>query len=139
MHTFTHSEIRKEGKKKKQKTKKFFQYQGTTTHVMLHSFSKFEKFRLNASILLWLAADACSQDRCSVNRLVHCVTEIFFLSFQFSSIVFFAIVNAISNGTVSLTDGSTSERSPRRHREGDIGMLLPKYKDNFEVIFSQKR
>ena len=78
IHSLTLKYVKRE---KKQKTKKFFQYQGTTTHVMLHSFSKFEKFRLNASILLWLAADACSQDRCSVNRLVHCVTEIFFFIF----------------------------------------------------------
>lgn len=60
------------------------------------------------------------------------------LVFQFLSMVFLAVVMAISIGLVLLGGGLITVRSPSKQSAGDNGRLHPKKSDIFSMTPSQK-
>ena len=77
-------------------------------------------------------------DMYSVRIFNQCVMLSLCLVFQFLSMVFLAVVMAMSTGLVLLGAGLTTVRSPSKQSEGDNGRLHPNKSDIFLMTPSQK-
>ena len=84
---------------------------GALDDANCRDFRRRDNFLLKFSVCFLIKAEVCSIDIYSDSRFNHCEIESWSLFFQFSGIVFLAILKATSIGVVFWLDVSISDES----------------------------
>ena len=92
-----------------------------------------------ATCELWCQCKVISMDMCSSTRFNYCMMFIVFLVFQFKRMVFLVIFMEMSIDLAFWIGGLIIERSPRRQRYGQSGMLQLLIRDICSVTSSNDK